>query len=85
MGRTLLSDAFDFDFADVLQVVRPDPSSKVKSKVKGVGQECPTHTPTALPALLQVGEHLARDFLQGFKHSRSLEGDRFNQRLVFPA
>ena len=39
----------------------------------------------ALPALLQVGEHLPRNFFQGFKHSGALEGDGFDHRLVFPA
>jgi hypothetical protein len=34
VGRTLLSDAFDFDSA-----LRAG-----NSKVKSVGQECPTHT-----------------------------------------
>src|SRR5580704_10635246 len=39
----------------------------------------------ALPTLLQIGEHLLGDFLQGLKHSGALEGYGFDQRLVFPA
>src|ERR1700693_750707 len=38
-----------------------------------------------LPALLQIGQHLARNFLQGFKNSRTLKRDDFNDGLVFLA
>ncbi len=47
VGRTLLSDAFDLDFA--LHHLLPALSGvglflSVIINVKGVGQECPTHT-----------------------------------------
>ncbi|MGA9815250.1 MAG: hypothetical protein WBQ64_20885 [Terriglobales bacterium] len=64
MGRTLLSDAFDFDLVfdlafdlafdltfdfafDLAFDLNPDflhPPRKIKIKIKGVGQECPTPT-----------------------------------------
>ena len=43
VGRTLLCDAFDLGFA-FLQL--PD-SIAFNTKIKGVGQECPTHTTLA--------------------------------------
>ncbi len=42
VGRTLLSDAFDFAFDFDLNNLGLD--SKVKIKANSVGQECPTHT-----------------------------------------
>jgi len=39
VGRTLLSDAFDFGFGGGSVWIEI-----AKIKVKGVGQECPTHT-----------------------------------------
>ena len=40
---------------------------------------------TALTALLQLGEHLAGDFLQRFKDAGALKRHRFDDRLIFPA
>ena len=47
MGRTLLSDAFELVLIRLLQFGGIDGIGirvKIQIKVKGVGQECPTHT-----------------------------------------
>jgi len=48
VGRTLLSDAFDFAFASrgsiCLRTAANAAATKSKINPKDVGQECPTHT-----------------------------------------
>ncbi len=41
-------------------------------------QQSESGSDAALPTLLQVGEHLARDFFQRLKNSGTLEGHGFN-------
>jgi hypothetical protein len=43
VGRTLLSDGFDFDLDGGGSIARGK-KINTKTNVKGVGQECPTHT-----------------------------------------
>ena len=49
VGRTFLSDPFDVE-------AEFGPTHKGKTKVKGVGQECPTHTVGALSHPLKTAK-----------------------------
>ena len=44
VGRTLLSDALDFDFGFALERNCGAETLPRQPNVKGVGQKCPTHT-----------------------------------------
>ena len=56
MGRTLLSDALDIDLVEVQRL----------GKVKGVGQECPTHTSKSNIQVFHVQRVLFDELPAGF-------------------
>ena len=66
VGRTLLSDAFDFDFLMARRRVRRA-RCQTKTNIKGVGQECST----------QTGYHSLKTIVEKYSNQRFAFGSIF--------